>query len=157
MEGQQLIQLARDVTKESLQADADSFVEQVLENGKVLEAAEGLKALEEFVKRVRGNDKFVSYCRDEISKYGKRVETGSGTKIEICENGTKYHYDRTNDHELFNLMEEKEKLELKIKERQEFLQKLPTSGLEVRRGDELITLYPPYKTSESSYKVTLAK
>jgi hypothetical protein len=45
-----------------------------------------------------------------------------------------------------------------VKARKEFLKTVPLSGLEILTKDgELVTVYPPAKSSKSSFKVSLPK
>lgn len=91
---------------------------------------------------------------EAAEKYGKKFGLYN-SEFQIKEAGTTYDYSQTNDDELFDLMEQEKALKEKIKARQEFLKKLPLSGIEVLRGDELVTLYPPAKSSTTTVAVTL--
>ena len=89
----------------------------------------------------------------EIQKYGKDGATLLGCHISLMEAGTRYDYANTNDQELLELMTELSKISEKVKERQEFLKKLPASGLEIlQNGDEVAKIYPPAKSSTSTFK-----
>lgn len=106
-----------------------------------------------------GDKEFKKMVMDEVSKYGKEgYQTPRGAKFGIMENaGTVYHYENCKDLLLDDYKTQLEILTLKIKERQEFLKTVPVTGMEIRFEDELITVYPPYKTSTTTYKVTLPK
>lgn len=146
------------LTKAGISALANSAVNSVLETGNPLQVAESLAAMENFIKAVRDNEKFTDYVREEIKKHGKLFTSASGAKLEIAETGTKYNYENTGDAEIPALTESKKEIEKKIKAREDFLKALPDRGLDIVNDatGEVITLYKPFKTSNSSYKVTLA-
>lgn len=107
-----------------------------------------------------GDKEFKSMVMDAITPYGKEgYKTPRGAKFNIMENaGTVYHYENCNDPYLIKFKEALEMLNSQIKERQEFLKTVPSAGLEIYVGEgELITVYPPYKTSTTTYKVTLPR
>jgi len=106
-----------------------------------------------------GDKEFKKMVLDEVSKYGKEgYVTPRGAKFQTMEAGHRYYFDKCNDPILDAYMEQLSVLEAKIKERQEFLKKVPQAGMELHLGEgELITVYPPYKTSVTTYKITLPK
>jgi hypothetical protein len=71
--------------------------------------------------------------------------------------GTKYDYSQCGDPEIDELNEKINQLKVLLEARQDFLKKLPPSGIELRRGDELIWIMPPSKSSTSSIKTTISK
>jgi ribosomal protein L32E len=105
-----------------------------------------------------GDNEFRDMIREEIKKYNGTYTTPRGVKFEMAETGTKYNFSECGDLELPELEAQAAELATKIKKRQEFLKSLPASGVDVITSDgEAIKLYPPSKTSTSSYKATLAK
>lgn len=143
--------------KSDLQAMANNSVESLLESGDPIATAECIAAMSEFIDLVKKDERFKSYVLDEVGKYGKGRTLASGTKIELAEVGVKYNYDQCGDPVYAGLMQEKAALDFKIKTRESFLKMTPPEGVEVRHEDELITIYPPSKSSQSSYKITIAK
>lgn len=145
-------------SKKDIAKLADAIVGETLEKGTVLEMVEKIAATEELIKQMKSDERFKSYALDQIAAHGKYVSE-SGTKVEACEVGTKYHFDKCGDVELFLLEQRAESANNAVKERQEFLKKVPASGLDVVDpiSGEVYKVYPPYKTSTSSYKVTLSK
>ena len=110
------------------------------------------------IKELKSNPKYIDYLRDEISKYGSNHITPSGTKLELAETGTKYDYSQTGDVVYFDLIKQSESLNEQIKEREKFLKAVPKSGTHILMEDgELINVYPPSKSSNSSYKATIQK
>ncbi|HEX8331895.1 MAG TPA: hypothetical protein VF622_04690, partial [Segetibacter sp.] len=77
--------------------------------------------------------------------------------IEACETGSAYHFENCNDPELTELEQALLSAKSAVDARKAFLKTVPKGGMDVRYRDELITVYPPYKTSNSSFKITLAK
>jgi hypothetical protein len=103
---------------------------------------------------------FIDHLRTQIKYNGDKndFKTSRGVKFEIAETGTTYDYSQCNDDILFNLERQLDALKVEVAERQKFLKAIPAKGLEVmQEGGEVITLYPPSKSSKSSFKVTLPK
>lgn len=145
------------MTKTNILFGADMFIKDVFETGNILHAVENIALLEAFIKYVKSNDEFKSYALEEISKHGKEFKSKSGAKITSMESGIFYTYDLCNDIELEELLAQQEAIEITITKRKELLKKLPSSGMEIIKGDEVIRVFPPFKTSTSTYKVTLGK
>ena len=144
------------MTKTQISIAAKLIVENVLETGNVLEVVEQIAALEAFIKQIKGSNEFKSYALDEIAKYGKGFTSPSGAKIAPMEKGN-FTFDFCGDPELAELLKQQAEIENKITARETLLKALPVEGMEYRNGDELIQIYPPFKTSTSTYSVTLAK
>jgi hypothetical protein len=132
-------------------------VDYVLETGQPELVAEQISVMENYIKSVKADERFTDYVREELAKNGGKIVTASGAKIETMEGGTKYHFENCNDWELKKYELQMEQVKEAIARRQAFLKTVPAGGLDIRVEDELITVYPPYKTSTSTYKVTLAK
>lgn len=146
------------LTKEDIPGVVNALVESVLEKGNPLEVAESIKVMEEIIEGVKKDKRYKSYSLDELAKYGKAGYTSPrGVKIEQFEAGTKYDYSQCGDEYLAELYDQQKSLEARVKEREAFLKTVTGSGLNILRGDELITVYPPSKTSTTTYKVTLSK
>lgn len=132
----------------------------------LLEYVEFLKFTEKLKEQISGSNQagipedkeFTSMVRDEVAKYGKAATTSRGVKIELAETGTTFDFTKCNDPILMHLEELAKDVAEKLKQRKEFLKTVPAAGLEVLVEEgELVTIYPPSKTSKSSYKVTLPK
>lgn len=152
-----LPQLSSGLTKTQIKIVAQNSVNELLNNGNILEAAEMISVMETFIKEVRASKEFTEYVRDEVSKNGKDITNPSGAKIELAETGVKYDFSNCGDHQLQMLQQQLESIETSIDERKKFLKTLPTSGIEIVDGDEVYRVYPPSKSSTSSYKITLCK
>ena len=145
------------MTKTQITIAADLIVQNVLETGNILEVVEQIAALEAFIKQIKGSDEFKSYALEEVAKHGKEFKSPSGAKIAPMESGINFTFDFCGDPELTEMLEQQEQLEIKISDRKAFLKTLPVAGMEILKDDEIIHIYPPFKTSTSTYKVTLAK
>ena len=144
--------------KSEINSLAKTAVEAVLENGNVLDVAESLSAMEDFIKSVRADKRFTDYVREETAKYGKLFTSPSGAKIELAEVGSKYDFSLCNDPELQEYENHLIFYEKQVKDRKEFLKVLPSAGIDIITKDgEPIKIYPPSKTSTSSYKISLTK
>ena len=93
----------------------------------------------------------------------KDYTTSKGTKFSLAETGTKYDYSTCNDPLYNHLSAKKKALDEEIKARETFLKSIKDfliiSIPDPETGEllENITVTPPNKTSNSSYKVTLLK
>ena len=149
--------LSNGLTKTQIKIVAQNSVQELLNNGNILEAAEMISVMETFIKEVRASKEFTDYVRDEVSKNGKDITNASGAKIELAETGVKYDYSKCGDDILISLEKQLELIETDINDRKQFLKTLPLSGIEIVNEDEVTKVYPPSKTSSSSYKITLCK
>jgi hypothetical protein len=145
------------LTKSEIKKQAEIAVNSILETGEIIPAVDLVSKLELFIKEIKADPRYIDYARDEVAKHGKAVVTASGTKIELAEVGTKYDYSQCGDPEIDELNEKINQLKVLLEARQDFLKKLPPSGIELRRGDELIWIMPPSKSSTSSIKTTISK
>ncbi len=153
------IKLFDGLTKGAIKEIAATAIVNVLNNGNPLEVAESLSAMELFIKEVKDDKRFKDYVREEAAKTPKGFISKTGAKIELAETGTAYDYSQCGDAELEMLDASFKSAEASLKERKEFLKKIPTSGIDVivPFSGEVIHIYPPSKSSISSYKITLAK
>lgn len=149
-------QLTRNLNKTQIKLMADNSVAEIIDNGRILEAVELVSVMEHFIKEVKSNPQYVECVCDEISKYGKNKETET-MKIELAEVGVKYNFDLCGDPIIKDLQWQLDNLEAKIKERKDFLKTIPSAGQPIIIEDEVVTIYPPVKTSTSSYKTTIKK
>jgi hypothetical protein len=96
---------------------------------------------------------------DAFELYGKKSVTRGDATLEITETGTRYDYSTTGDARIAELYELKKALDADIKEREQYLKSLPSSGVQVIDSDtgEVATLYPPVKTSTTWIRTTFAK
>lgn len=128
-----------------------------------LEVVKFFEKIKEYISgnsqsKIEPDKELIEMVRDEVKKHNGKYTTARGVKFEVAETGTKYDFSKCNDPELESLEDMLSKLNEKIKERKEFLKTVPGKGLEIHRGDgELVTVYPPSKTSTSGYKVTIPK
>lgn len=154
----QLKLISQDFTKSQIKIAANLSVEEVLNNGNVLQSAEVISKIELFLKEIKSNKDYIDSVRTEIQKFGKDYKTSTGTKLELTEAGTKYDFANCNDKIYFELLNEFESIKDKIKNREEFLKKVPASGIEiVDENGEVYLIFPPSKSSTSTYKVTIQK
>lgn len=149
--------LTSGLTKTQIKVIAQSSVNELMSNGRILEAAEALTVMENFIKEVRSSKDFTEYVREEVGKNGKDITNPSGAKIELAETGTKYDYSGCNDSALIEVESNLVEIETLISDRKAWLKTIPAEGMEVVIGDEIVRVYPPTKTSTSSYKITLSK
>ena len=114
-----------------------------------------LKAMEEIIKTIQGNDVYKRILLEESEKYGKSFDKYNA-KFSIKETGVKYDYSQCNDSILLELEEKALLLDNEIKERQAFLKALPITGIDIIDfNGEVLKVFPPSKSSTTSVAVTL--
>lgn len=150
--------ITHEINKTTLKRMASSTLEELMENGRIIEAADMIAKMEFFIKELKNNPEYVDYLRYEVAKYGGGHTTPSGTRIELAEVGTKYDYVFCEDDILNDMTIQRLALEEQIKERQEFLKRLPSEGIDIITNyGEVKRIYPPSKSSTSSIKCTISK
>ena len=142
------------LSKAQIAVLADESVEQVLEKGNVFQIAEALAAMEEFVKAVRRDERYIQFLRDELAKHHGRLVTGSGAKIELCEAAVAYDYSA--NAEWRELEAARFEIERRKKAVEEKLRLLAPGRVAVdpETGE---MLEGPQKSSKSTYRITLAR
>ena len=150
--------IQKDYNKQELTKIAANCVNELMENGRILEVHEFITKMEFFIKQLKDNDAYHDYLLDEVCKYGKSHTTSTGTRIELAEVGIKYDSSVCDDDVYNELVVNKMALEEQIKERQIFLKTIPDCGLEIVTQDgEMKRIYPPIRSSQSSVKTTISK
>ncbi len=129
-------------------------IEKVIENGNVLEIAEVLTVMDEFISRFRKDSIFISSVRDELEKYKGKFQSSSGSKIENCEAATRYDF--STDGTWKNINERIEELTQQKKSREDKLKRIQPGKMivDAETGE---VLQGPSKTSVSTYKIYLPK
>jgi hypothetical protein len=146
--------ISEGLSKRQIAEMADQSVTTVLERGNVFEVAEALAAMEEFVKNVRKDERFVEFLRDELTKHKGRLTTNSGARIEVCEAGVNYDYSSNGewkelDQQVKMLTEQRKAVEEKLRRLAPGRMAVDPETGEVLEG--------PLKTSKSTYRITLSK
>jgi len=114
-----------------------------------------LKAMEEIVKSLTTNESYKTHLIDAAEKNGKKF-VAFNAEFSIKEMGQRYDFTYCGDDELLEFYAQQDKLKYLIKEREDFLKKVPVSGMQkVTDNGEVITLFPPSKTSTTTVAVTL--
>lgn len=156
-------------------ANAKSFhemaKERIYEQGGAFEYMETIKffaKLNDIIcgdssSKIEPDKEFIDYLREEIKKQGNggdkaEFKTERGVKFTLSEVGTSYDFSQCNDQELCDLEVAANNATNEVKKRKDFLKTIPISGLEILTKDgELVTIYPPSKSSKSSFKISLPK
>lgn len=140
--------------KREIIALADRSVSNLLEQGNVFQVAEALAAMEEFVRSVRKDERYVQFLRDELLKHHDRLVTPSGARIEACEAGVQYDYSQS--AEWRELQEEMEHLSARKKSIEERLRSIAPGKMAVDTETGEV-MEGAFKTSKSTYRITLAR
>lgn len=129
-------------------------VDAVLEGGNIAQVAEVLAVMDEFVKGIRKDERYVDLMRDELLKNHGAMKTASGARIEACEAGISYDYSENPSWNYLNnriaeLTEQKKELEEKLR-------RIPGGKMVVdEETGEVFT--GALKSSKSTYRITLAR
>lgn len=112
--------------------------------------------------KIQPDKEFIDYTGEQIKLNSDKdnFTTGRGVKFTVAETGTSYDFSNCNDPVLIRLEEQAKEAAEKVKQRKEFLKTVDSStGLVITDTDsgETITVYPPVKTSKSSFKISLPK
>jgi hypothetical protein len=142
------------LTKKQIRDLADHSVEHLLEEGNVFQVAEALAAMDEYVKTMRKDERYIHFLRDELAKHHGHLVTNSGAKIEMCEAGITYDYSSNAE---WNMLEEQIKLlHEQKKQLEERLRSIAPGRIAVdHETGEVIE--GAFKASKSTYRITLAR
>ncbi|HUQ97397.1 MAG TPA: hypothetical protein VM010_07005 [Chitinophagaceae bacterium] len=142
------------LSKKQITALVNQSVDSVLESGNAAQVAELLSVMDEFVKGIRKDDRFVDGLRDELLKAHGSIKTASGARIEACEAGIQYDYSENPawthvNNQIAELTEQRKSLEQKLRS-------IPGGKMVVdeETGEVFIGAF---KTSKSTYRITLAR
>ena len=142
------------ISKQGVIDIARAIVEDVVENGaNPLDYEPALKVLEDIRKEVKGSKKYLEQLEIETRKYegeGKSF-VYNGVKFTVQERPT-YDYSVCEDETYKELLEQKERLDAKIKDREAFLKALKEPVVDMNYGN---TIFPPAKKSKTVVAVTL--
>jgi hypothetical protein len=150
--------IQKDYNKQELAKIADNCLNELLDNGRILETHEFITKMEFFIKKLKDNPEYYNYLSYEVAKYGSAHTTSTGTKMELAEVGVKYDYVFCEDDTYNELVVKRMSLDEQIKDREKFLKSIPTEGIEIVDMDGIVKrVYPPSKSSTSSVKTTISK
>lgn len=93
---------------------------------------------------------------DELEKNGGK-DTVNGLPMEKIESGVKYDYSMCGSSEYHRLKSKRDSLDFLIKEKEKFLKTLTKSTGVVNEDGVVEELYPPQRSSTTTYKVKFAK
>jgi hypothetical protein len=144
---------------ETTKAERQDFAQSVIKGIKdglsdPLKVHYQVKCMEDIIKNITGDAEYKSMTLDEAAKYGKTFDHYNA-KFEVKEMGVKYDYSVCNDPVYNKLKAQLTVLEDEVKAREKYLKAIPTTGVETLLEDEVITLYPPNKTSTTTITVNL--
>ena len=149
-----LPQIKEGLSKRQIAQLVEASVEDILEEGGAERVAEALAVMDEFIKGVRKDERFIDTLRDELMKHHGLIKTASGARIELCEAGVVYDYSanggwRHLDEQIKQLTEQKKELEEKLKS-------IP-AGKDIVDPETGEILTGAFKSSRSTYKITLSR
>jgi hypothetical protein len=160
-----------DITKKGVARAATNIYTAVMDgNMSAVDVAVMLKFVEETGKSLKelsddnGKNTFVDLVREEIERSaddGKTFNTKHGVKFELYEAATKFDYESCGDPIWNKLSKELELTKAKMKERESFLKSLKGATTmniidpDTSEFHENVELYPPAKSSTSTYKQTM--
>jgi hypothetical protein len=161
------------ISKNGVQQAADALYNKVLEGEtSAVQVAEMINFVTQVATEVKkktddmGKNAFVDLVRDQIkanSNGDGTYVTKYGTKLELAETAVSYAFDACKDPLWDFYDQEIKKMDKLKKNREKFLKTItkeyPAGNILIPETGELhenVTLYPPIKTSTSSFKQTLS-
>ena len=141
-------------TKDEMKTYSKSIINEVVEGN--INPAELICRLKPIIDSFDEVKKYISdYVLKEIAKSGGKFNYNS-IQIEQMEAGTKYDYTSCNDSVYTDLALQMEELKDKIKVRELFLKSIGIDGqtIVVEETGEIVKIYPPLKTSTTTFKTT---
>lgn len=142
------------MSKKQIAELADAAVTVCMEDGNVLQVAEAISAMAEFVDLVRKDERLIAAVVEEVSKHSGKLQTSSGAKLEVCETGVTYNY--SENPEWVELKSAEKEISDRRKAVEDVLKKIQPGKMLVdpETGQSLVG---PSKSSKTNYKLTLAK
>lgn len=136
-----------------------------MENGDVdpLLAHLQVKSMEDILNRLTDKKRFpetaeryAGMVQSNAERYGKQFDLHNA-RFQVKDGTPTYDWTACNDPELNRLMAQMEQLKEDVKKRQDFLKNAPASGTIIvdDATGEVITVYPPMKSSGTVVAVTL--
>lgn len=116
-----------------------------------------VKAMEDIIKLLNDNTIYKKSILEAAQSYGEKSFTFQNAKVEIKEVGVKYDFSKTGDTVWEMLDASLLSAKNSVKQREDFLKTVPSKGIQVldELTGEMITIYPPSKSSTTSIAVTL--
>lgn len=116
-----------------------------------------VKCMEDVIKLINSNTNYKAALLEASERMGEKSFQFHNAKFEIKEVGTKYDFSNCGDHQHQRLSQKVESFSNELKDREKFLKTLTPKGLSVvdEETGEMLTIYPPSKTSTTSVAVTL--
>ncbi len=144
---------------ETTKAERQEFAQSVIKGIKdghsdPLKVHYQVKCMEEVIKNITSDPDYKSMTLDEAAKYGKTFEHFNA-RFEVKEMGVKYDYSVCNDPTYNKLKAQLTVIEDELKAREKYLKAIPIQGVQTLLEDEVVTLYPPAKSSTTSITVNL--
>jgi hypothetical protein len=143
--------------KEERQSFALDLVSKI-ENGEVdpLKIHLQIKCMEDIIKLLNDNTIYKKAVLEAAEKFPEKSFTFMNAKIEKKEVGVKYNFENCADPIYKMLEQQTESLKDDLKKRGDLLKTVPAKGMELVMADgEVVTVYPPSKSSTTSIAVTL--
>lgn len=115
-----------------------------------------VKALEDMLETLKNNKDYKDAVLNAAVQNGKEFEYMSA-KFNVREVGVKYDYTKCESPSYEEIMDDYNDAAKRKKDMEEFLKKVPHSGLDIINGvtGEVTRVYPPAKSSTTSVAVSL--
>ena len=150
-------------TKSNIGAYVGEILEAV-EDGEIdpLQVKKTSALLQEIAKQLNESDILRDLSVSEIEKHCLRSGEGLsiyGVKFIVKETGVKYDYTACGDRLYSELKEIRDNYDAKLKEREKYLQRIPTEGITTvdEETGEIHKIYPPARMSTTGVSVTIPK
>ena len=147
-------------TKDQRNTFVSAIVKEIADGSKdAMQVHLQVKCIEHLIDALKENPEYKKYLLSDtkIALSGAKFAYFQNAKFEISEVGTKYDFSGCNDSVLVDLQNKATAAIEALKDRQEFLRKIPVTGIELinQSTGEIEMIYPASKTSTTIVKVTL--
>lgn len=140
-------------SKDSIKLFGDGIIDRVKEGyADPLRVAALTRSMEAIAKYV--NDNLKENQKLEAQKYGDKPFMLHGCEMQYTSVKSEFDYASSNDPIWNELNETLEKVQIQMKQRQEWLKTMGKPE-DIRYDDELVTIYPPMKKTTMGLKVSI--
>lgn len=126
-----------------------------------------IKMLEDIINTLTNTDssknknadiakRYKALVMDAAQKYGQKFELHNAS-FSVGEVGVRYDFSMCGDPFMEQYLSDKEIIDTRVKERQDFLKTVPPSGMDIFDPGtaEVVRVYPPSKSGTTALKTTL--
>lgn len=117
-----------------------------------------ISKIEKAISEVKRDKSVVDYVLDSLNNnYNGNIASVEDCEISQIEAGVKYDFSECGDPLLASLYNLRDEVDGKIKDREAFLKAIKEHAAIVSEDGEILTIYPPARSSKTTFKITFKK